>query len=295
MPPMPTTPLMPPTPKPRSNFDVHKSIKLSFPVFEEASGGVDDYIADINAWMRLSNVTDQKDKFDVLFLKAPVRVKSQVRHLDPEKLETPYDELVKEIRRILQESEQERMAKLMEHKEIGDMRPSEFLNDMRKLKATQDEATLRSIWFLRLPQYLKVGLANHQTLTLKELIESADNIHSAVGTARKTLHEISAPPPPVAAAPAPIPGMAEMMMCIQQMTVAIAGIAEGQQRRDRDRSRGNGRSTRGQTTNRDRSRGSSRTRPPAGTCWFHHRFGDRSYRCEAPCVFENRPRPPPPN
>lgn len=52
-----------PSPPPSGNFDIHKSIKLLFPEFDESTGSVDDYFADIGAWMRLSKVTDQRDKF----------------------------------------------------------------------------------------------------------------------------------------------------------------------------------------------------------------------------------------
>lgn len=96
---------------------------------------------------------------------------------------------MKEVKRILQESEQERMQKLMEHKEMGDMRPSEFLSH-RSLNAIKDENTLRSIWFMRLPQYLKVGLANQQTMPLKTQIEIADNIQAAVGKTAVSVNRI---------------------------------------------------------------------------------------------------------
>lgn len=128
------------------------------------------------------------------------------------------------------------MQKLIERKEMGDKRPSEFLSHLRSLGAVKDESTLSSIWFMRLPQYLKVGLANQQTLTLKNLIEISDNIHAAVGKSGINLREIKAPPQPEPA-PTLISGMAEMMKCIQQMSVAIAGIAKEQQRKSRDRSK----------------------------------------------------------
>lgn len=286
-----------PTPSPRRtpenesqllNNGTTKNFNLSsFPEYDHNS--VDNYFTDVTAWMRLFKINDQRDQFDVLFLKTPMKVKNQVRHINPIKFLRPYDELMKEIRRILEESEQQRMSKLMENKEMGDMRPEEFLNHLRSLNATNDENTLRNVWFMRLPQYLKVGLANQQKLPLEVQTEIADNIHAAVGNTCISINEVRSP---IMVSEAPSgtnvePGYKELLLQMQNLELKISEISVNQNRNGR-------REERNSLYRRNRSRTRSQNRPKTDKCWYHNRFGSNSWKYEKPCIFENQPLQKPP-
>lgn len=165
---------------------------------------------------------------------------------------------------------------------MGDMSPSEFFNKLASFNATTDMNLLRNLWFGRLPEQLKIKLADQRHQPVKAQLEMADAVYSVMqrGTNQAIYWAQPAqtyvpPPPAFSSAPTvPVqpPVIAELMQCVQQSTLQIDRndrVQAGRRRQPQKQQR------------RDRSRPQSRRHPDI--CYYHQRFGEAAWRCEAPC------------
>ncbi|CAH2097733.1 unnamed protein product [Euphydryas editha] len=93
-------------------------------------------------------------------------------------LKNKYLTLKAELIRRLSSSEEQRFRQLIDEKELGDWRPSQFLRHLRSLAEVtlSDENILRQLWMRRLPQHLQAILAAQAELSLEKVAEVADKI-----------------------------------------------------------------------------------------------------------------------
>ncbi|XP_036342602.1 uncharacterized protein LOC118751885 [Rhagoletis pomonella] len=93
-----------------------------------------------------------------------------------------YQTLKKRILEQFSDSEQKRIKKLLQDLELGDMRPSHLLREMRLLAGTEmNDSMLRSIWLSRLPQNVRsiISISNEPldkvALLADKIIEVSDS------------------------------------------------------------------------------------------------------------------------
>ncbi|XP_072755773.1 uncharacterized protein [Anoplolepis gracilipes] len=81
------------------------------------------------------------------------------------------------IQRLTNPQEQ-RIKQLLEHEELGDRRPSQFLRHLQTLAGTTvSDELLRTLWLGRLPQQTQAILATRADEDLNSVAEQADKIH----------------------------------------------------------------------------------------------------------------------
>ncbi|XP_012542801.2 uncharacterized protein LOC118648078 [Monomorium pharaonis] len=204
--------------------------------------------------------------------------------------EGAYDTLKRELTKRLSLSQEHKTRRLLEHEEIGDRKPSQFLRHLRSLAgAAVGDSVLRTVWLSRLPSYLQPHLVARATDTLDQLADIADAIAGAVRAPALQIAEAATPSVTrvietdgAAAFQAKINlQLTQMRLSLQQeMTEQIAALrrsieAIGQPERGRGEFRG-----------RQRSRSRSRGRGHASNnlCWYHWRFGPDARRCDPPCA-----------
>lgn len=190
-----------------------------------------------------------------------------VRPPDTNKYTTIKAELIKR----LSTSQQQKLRQLLEHEEMGDRTPSQFLRDLRKLAGTtvQNEF-LRTLWLNRLPSAMQAILVTQADLSLEKQAEIADAIretHSPI--------QISAMTTQVSA----IEVLAEQL---KKLTAQVNELSRGGSR-FRSRNRSNSRNRRFPSHNRGES-------PTAenSECWYHRHFGIKARHCRPTCPKYNK-------
>lgn len=188
----------------------------------------------------------------------------------------------------------ERIRQLLEDKEIGSMKPTEFLAEMRRTAGDTaiGEGILRNLFIKKLPERARAILAVLKTDNVDELATAADKIMAELDYRVSAIQTQAPPTPPsvtpsqvLPVSPSPItsPTLTPIEQSIQFLINEIKELKASRDsrphRRDDDRSRGR---------NFDRRRGRSKSRDPnqprlvEGTshCWYHHKFGKNATKCD---------------
>ena len=94
-----------------------------------------------------------------------------------------YETLKKRLMSKYTDSKQERIRKVINDNDMGDRKPSTFLQEL-KLKASGDftEELLKNIWLQRLPVNVQSVLATKNDIELDTLAQMADRIHEVATT-----------------------------------------------------------------------------------------------------------------
>uniref|UniRef100_A0A6P7GI94 Uncharacterized protein LOC114338493 n=1 Tax=Diabrotica virgifera virgifera TaxID=50390 RepID=A0A6P7GI94_DIAVI len=179
-------------------------------------------------------------------------------------LETVYREDVKlksELIKRLSASQQQKIKRLLDHEELGDRRPSQFLRNLQSLAGTTvPDNIVRSLWLGRLPSSTQAILATQAKASLDAVAELAD-----------TISEDIAPSVNMSEVPNAREGTIEIK--IQLASLSQAQAQTNTYRRNRSNSRG-------RPYPRDRSYSRERN---SDICWYHYRFGHQAQKCSHPC------------
>ncbi|XP_076246276.1 uncharacterized protein LOC143186482 [Calliopsis andreniformis] len=204
-----------------------------------------------------------------------------------------YEVLKRELIRRLCVSQEQKARRLLEHEEIGDRKPSQFLRHLRGLAGTYvSEPLLRTLWLGRLPANVQAILATQKDTALDKVAELADAITDTL-PGRKVIAEASYPGPSTQSTSSDV--LSERMMALlislqEQTEVMKEQIAELRA------SRRNGPFHKRYDRRRPRSRSNSRRKSPArphaasGMCWYHDRHGANAHRCIQPCTYQGNAR-----
>lgn len=216
--------------------------------------------------------------------------------------ERAYETLKAELVKRLSASQEHKTRRLLEHEEIGDRKPSQFLRHLRGLAGNVvGDPVLRTIWLSRLPSYIQPHLVTRTADAIEQLADIADAIVEATRAPAFQVAEATrfvASQTPSAVEPASLEAkmevrLAQMRIAMQQeMTEQLAAIrrsieaiGDGRFRTensdDRRRSR-----PRSRSRSRPRERSGSRGPPASGVCWYHWQFGADARQCRAPCSMQ---------
>ena len=194
--------------------------------------------------------------------------------------EKPYSTLKAELIKRTSASEQRRVQLLLSEEELGDKKPSQLLRRMRQLLGDRhlEEGIFKELFLQRLTPSVRVVLAaSVDSVSLDALANLADRIMDV------HVPQIAAAAPIPQAAPTPSVPASNYHSLEEKVNCLVAAVGKLQTQLDRSRS-----TSRGRNTGRNRSR--SRDRKPVGDlCWYHHKFGAKSFRCISPCKFPTKP------
>ncbi|EFN86960.1 hypothetical protein EAI_00180 [Harpegnathos saltator] len=152
----------------------------------------------------------------------------------------------------LSSSQEQRIRKLLEHEELGDRKPSQFLRHLQSLaRANIPEPLLRTLWLGRLPAQMQVILATRTQDRLEEVAEQADRIQEVT---YRSVAEVTLP----------ISDQSRMEQQIRQLTNQIAEMSRRLDRKYHPQRRA-------------RSKSQER-RKQGGPCFYHRRFGKKRRR-----------------
>ncbi|XP_076289512.1 uncharacterized protein LOC143213489 [Lasioglossum baleicum] len=224
----------------------------------------------IEAEFVINGITDDQTKFYFVMARLEPKYAVEVQDIfDNPPATDKYKTLRKEVLHRISASQSQRIRQLLEHEELGDRTPSQFLRHMRTLaRDTVGDEFLRTLWASRLPDMTRAIVTAQPDLELSKLAEIADQIF-----------ESSRPRTQVAALSQDRINDA-LLNRLESMEIRIAELAKA---RPRENSR------RGYRRTASGSRGRRRSLSPAEKehCWYHRTFGSESTKCRAPCNYKS--------
>ncbi|XP_046399331.1 uncharacterized protein LOC124165850 [Ischnura elegans] len=174
--------------------------------------------------------------------------------------ESPYKRITEELISRLSTSQETRIRQLLEHEELGDRKPSQFLRHIRSLAGNSvPDDFVRTLWVNRLPSSAQAILATQDSTDLAGLAKLADKVCEVTSQ------------PQVASAEA-YSEMAELRKQMAELTRQVAALST-QRYRARSRSK-----------SRPRHRSPSGNRDPR-FCYYHGKFGAAAHKCRPPCAY----------
>lgn len=267
------TSLQPMNTETESNNEVNR-IAIRAPPFWPEKPAL--WFCQLESQFHISNVTQDITKFWHVVSQLESRYAALIEDIitDPP-ANAKYDTLKTELIRRLSSSQQSKIKQLLEHEEVGDRTPSQFLRHLRSLAGTTvSEEFLRTLWLSRLPQDYQAILVAQSDLSLEKVSDIADKIHetrtpmqvASTSRSRQTPNEAS-------------PVNEQLVEQIKLLTTQIDKLT----RRADFRS----------STNRSRSREPSGTRSSQSdspNCWYHEKYGENAQKCRPPCAFSGNER-----
>lgn len=230
-------------------------VSVRIPPFWHAKPAL--WIAQIESQFAAAGIVSDRTKYHTVVAAIESSVLSQISDivLNPP-VENMYDTLKLRLLGQYADSEQKRIKKLLQDLELGDMRPSQLLREMRDLAGNEmNDNMLKSVWMSRLPPNVR-SIISISSDPLDKLAVLADKIF-----------EVSDSPHVNAVALQPS-GSPTQTSLEKQVSLLVKEVAE----------------LKTKFTQRPRSRSRSRNRSePDEVCWYHRKFGDKATKCRKPC------------
>lgn len=223
-----------------------------------------------------SGITAEATKFGYLMSALDPRYALEVRDIIVKPpASNPYSTLKTELIRRLSASQEQKTRRLLEHEEIGDRKPSQFLRHLRSLAGTMvHDSMLRTLWLGRLPHGMQAILATQKDTALEKVAELADAIAES-SNSRCAIAETST----VSSDGLLAVQFQRLATSLQQELAAVRSeIADIKNKYTFSDERHHQRY-------RQRSRSRGRVQNSQGFCWYHWKFGTAAKRCVQPCSF----------
>jgi len=223
------------------------------------------WFAQLEGQFALGGITQDATKYAYVLANIETRHAKEVKDLiTSPPADNKYEALKKAFIQRLSASQEQQIRQLLEHEEMGDRRPSQFLRHLQSLAhATIPEQLLRTLWMGRLPSQLQAILASRTTDNLDEVAEQADKIHEV--TCRAV----------AVASVQPTPSTPTLEQQVTQLAKQVASLNSRLSKKlDKFKKR-------------ERSRSRSKRKPEdEGICYYHRRFQEKAQKCTQPCTFK---------
>lgn len=219
----------------------------------------------VEAQFQISGITADATKFNYIVAQLEPKYVENIWDIVTGTSQQKYADAKKRLLELFQESETNRLKKLLTGMEIGDMKPSQFLQKLKAVATSNvSDSLLKTLWLQKLPDYMRnVILVSNEELP--KLAVMADKI--ADMNPRRDVCAASTSSP-----------NSELLERISSLEKQIESLS--MQFRHRSP---------GRQFNRNRSRSSSRRRHNSeGLCYYHARFGVKCFpgKCKPPCSWK---------
>ena len=243
------------------------AVTLKLPPFWPADPEL--WIIQVEAQFRTRNITQDSTKFDYIVASLAPDTAGEIRDVllhPPEN--GKYDAIKQALLKQNVLSDQKRLQELLSKEDLGDRKPTQILRRMNQLvgETVFDPKILKALFIQKLPSAVQgILMSSDDKTELSVLAEMADKIMEVT---TPQINKVTLNPSQDSEIAALRGEVSELRKMIQHMSV---------------RNRNNRRSS---------SRGRSpfrKKRDPSKhpTCWYHHKFGENSTKCEQPCNWES--------
>lgn len=187
--------------------------------------------------------------------------------------EDKYEKLKSELIKRLTTSKERKVKQLLDHEELGDRKPSQFLRHLQHLAGPEVPTDfIKTIWTSRLPRNMQQIIASQSDSPLEKLADLADKIDDIVPAVSSQVASASRSKSS--------DRMDRMERNIKELCLQVNSLVA---REGRSRIKSN-------NTDKGSQRRRSRSRSRAHydkypICWYHGRFGPRATKCIKPCDY----------
>lgn len=224
-------------------------------------------------------INSDKTKFNYTVLNLDQAVMSFVSDIVRRPPENDkYETLKRRIISTFDETTESKLRKMLRGRELGEEKPSHFLQWLRNLSGEQvGNDVLRTLFLEHMPQNVRGILAAATDQELSQLAGLADRVVEAINpTTQVATVSQTTEQPQVAGG--------NLINEVKQLKDQMEALSL-QLRQSRNRSRERSRTWRNKSGQR-RSTSRSRERTPNPTCYYHRKFGNQARYCRKPCDFK---------
>jgi hypothetical protein len=242
------------------------------------------WFSQIENQFALAGITSDETKFNYVAGHLDAKYAAEVRDILTKPPATEkYLKLKTELILRLSTSQDQKTRQLLEHEEMGDRKPTQFLRHLRALAGTVvPDTVLKPLWLTRLPSSTQAILATQPNSDLDTLAVLADAVQAASPRAQVAETGVST---------STLETMMERLTIL--MTSKIGEVANTLRKEmaeiKEDLHECSSRCSRSRSSSRPRSHSRSRSssRHQGNVCWYHRRFGNHATKCTKPCQFTN--------
>ena len=248
------------------------AVTLKLPPFWPADPEL--WIIQVEAQFRTRNITQDGTKFDYIVGSLSPDTAGEIRDILLHPPETnKYEAIKTALLKKNELSDQKRLQELLSKEELGDRRPTQVLRRMRQLvgEAVLDPKILRALFIQKLPSSVQqIVVTAGEEVELEAMAEMAEKI---IEVTTPQISKVSVPDQSSASGSE----VALLREEVQQLKRMLSGLSLQQQG----------------SRQRSSSRGRSPYRKPRDVkkyplCWYHHKFGDKSTKCDSPCSWSSK-------
>lgn len=274
-----TPPCVSPAAQPAAVEAIHAP-RLNPPSMEDTN--IETYFMSLEFWFAASGIGSLHDtrKYNIVMAQVPPNKLTELRSIiDGTPAVDKYAYIKTKLIGYFADSQQRRLQRVLSDMPLGDKKPSQLLNEMKRVAGSAlSETVLIDLWASRLPPHAQAaviasrGDAADKTTIADAIVESLDlrNINGV---------ELRKP----AMAPDHVPETAandpisDLRKEIAELSRRIENVLPNRRYRGRSVSRSNSPSRRS-FIRRDFS---------TGPCWFHRKFGSEARKCRKPCTAQS--------
>ncbi|XP_050339150.1 uncharacterized protein LOC126765583 [Bactrocera neohumeralis] len=239
---------------------------------------IESYFLSLEFWFAATGVTHDARKYNLVMAQVPPSKLMELKAIiDSTPSINRYDYIKSKLIAQFADSQQRRVQRVLSDMPLGDLKPSQLFNEMRRVAGTAlCETVIIDLWASRLPPHAqaaviaskgdvadKVAIADAiaDSMNFRQ-INMVGNQATAAGTPTQTNNESTT--------------LEELKKEIAQLTRQIESI-----KTHRSRSRSQSRPRQIRNTRQDCAQ-------PNELCWYHHKFGANARTCRKPCSYNNR-------
>lgn len=265
------------------NVDTVNLPRLNPPVM--TASNIESYFLSLEFWFAASGIGNQHGakKYNIVMAQVPPNKLTDLRSIiDATPATDKYAYIKRKLTEQFADSQQKRLQRVLSDMPLGDMKPSQLFNEMRRVAGNAlCEPVLLDLWASRNPPHGQAAvIASKGDPAEKAAI--ADAIVDSMGLRSISAIGAQVPNIPMPSAPVPEPSASNIEALqkeIAQLTKKFDALFRSQ-RNSVNRSRSTSRNRTG------RNRESSYEE-----CWYHRTFGGNARRCRKPCSFGQSSNP----
>ncbi|XP_036318807.1 uncharacterized protein LOC118733502 [Rhagoletis pomonella] len=238
--------------------------RLPLPTMSEDN--IEAYFYSLDFWFDASSVTSDTRKFNIVLASvSPTKLMELRPTIEAAPISGKYNYIQQKLIEHFSDSQQRRLQRVLKDMKLGDRRPSELFNDMKRAAGTTlSDSILHDLWVSRLPPYVQAAIIA-TNVAIVEKLKIADSITETIGMRDSQVHEVSA-----------VSEVSDLKLEIAELTKQVHKLLNDKERRVHSRSRSRWRGGR-----------PFMAKSNSNLCWYHVKFGEKATKCREPCSFSS--------
>lgn len=195
------------------------------------------WFAQVELQFELSNVTSDGTKFNFVASQLDQEYARTMKDIlvNPPKTGR-YDKFKSELIKRISATREKKTLQLIQHEELGDRKPSQFLRHLRDLAGpTIPDEFIRTIWASRLPPNVHTIVASQPSQSLSDVAELADRVNDVTQSSAQVAAATANPAPAVNAM-----ASSTLEARVEELTRHVETLLRNQGTYSRSRSRSRG-------------------------------------------------------